>query len=70
VARYQNFQSSNNDDVITIQHAPDVEFSSVDKKFFGTPIYWSYDVMQAACGAASLDLLLLEWPGGPMWTLI
>ncbi len=44
VARYQNFQSSNNDDVITIQHAPDVEFSSVDKKFFGTPIYWSYDV--------------------------
>ncbi|HZE22488.1 MAG TPA: LPS assembly protein LptD [Blattabacteriaceae bacterium] len=44
VARYQNFQSSNNDDVITIQHAPDVEFSSVEKKFFGTPIYWSYDV--------------------------
>ncbi|MFL6314029.1 MAG: LPS-assembly protein LptD [Terriglobales bacterium] len=44
VARYQNFQSSNNDDVITIQHAPDVEFSSVEKKFFSTPIYWSYDV--------------------------
>src|SRR5438270_6078757 len=44
VARYQNFQSSNNDDVITIQHAPDVEFSSVEKKLFGTPIYWSYDV--------------------------
>jgi LPS-assembly protein len=44
VARYQNFQSSNNDDVITIQHAPDVEFFSVDRKFFGAPIYWSYDV--------------------------
>jgi LPS-assembly protein len=43
-ARYQNFQSKNNDDVITILHAPGVEFSSVDRKFFGTPIYWSYDV--------------------------
>jgi LPS-assembly protein len=44
VARYQNFQSSNNDDVITILHAPGLEFSSVDRKIFGTPIYWSYDV--------------------------
>jgi len=44
VARYQNFQSSNNDDVITIQHAPGIELSSVDRKFFGAPIYWSYDV--------------------------
>lgn len=43
-ARYQNFQSKNNDDVITILHAPGVEFSSVDRKFFGSPIYWSYDV--------------------------
>jgi LPS-assembly protein len=44
LARYQNFQSKNNDDVITILHAPGVEFSSVDRKIFGTPIYWSYDV--------------------------
>jgi LPS-assembly protein len=44
LARYQNFQSKNNDDVITILHAPGLEFSSVDRKFFGTPIYWSYDV--------------------------
>jgi LPS-assembly protein len=43
-ARYQNFQSKNNDDVITILHAPGVEFSSVDRKIFGSPIYWSYDV--------------------------
>ena len=43
-ARYQNFQSKNNDDVITILHAPGVEFSSVDRKIFGTPIYWSYDI--------------------------
>ena len=44
LARYQNFQSKNNDDVITILHAPGIELSSVDRKFFGTPIYWSYDV--------------------------
>ncbi len=44
LARYQNFQSKNNDDVITILHAPGIEFSSVDRKIFNTPIYWSYDV--------------------------
>lgn len=44
LARYQNFQSSKNNDAITILHAPGVELSSVDRKFFGTPIYWSYDV--------------------------
>lgn len=44
LARYQNFQSKNNDDVITILHAPGVEFSSVDRKIFDTPLYWSYDV--------------------------
>ena len=44
VSRYQNFQSTNNDDVITIQHAPGLELSSVDRKLFGSPIYWSYDV--------------------------
>jgi LPS-assembly protein len=43
-ARYQNFQSKNNDDVITILHAPGMEFSSVDRRFFGLPVYWSYDV--------------------------
>jgi LPS-assembly protein len=43
-ARYQNFQSKNNDDVITILHAPGFEFSSVDRKLLNTPIYWSYDV--------------------------
>src|SRR6476660_8463885 len=44
VARYQNFQSKSNGDAITILHAQGVELSSVDRKFFGTPIYWSYDV--------------------------
>ncbi|HEY1527258.1 MAG TPA: LPS assembly protein LptD [Candidatus Angelobacter sp.] len=44
VARYQNFQSKNNDDAITILHAPGIELSSVDRKLFGSPIYWSYDV--------------------------
>ncbi len=44
LARYQNFQSKNNDDATTILHAPGIELSSVDRKLFGTPIYWSYDM--------------------------
>ena len=44
VARYQNFQSQNNDDAIVILHAPGFELSSVDRKIFGLPVYWSYDV--------------------------
>src|ERR1041385_6542356 len=43
LTRYQNFQSKNNDDVITILHTPGFEVSVVDRPFFGTPIYWSYD---------------------------
>jgi LPS-assembly protein len=42
--RYQNFQSTNNDDVITILHTPGAETSSVDRKIFGSPVYWSFDV--------------------------
>jgi len=44
VARYQNFQSKNNDDVITILHTPGFEFSGVDRPVFKSPVYWSYDV--------------------------
>ena len=44
VARYQNFQSQNNDDAIVILHAPGFELSSVDRKVFGSPVYWSYGV--------------------------
>jgi LPS-assembly protein len=44
LARYQNFQSKNNDDVITILHTPGFEFSGVDRPVFGTPVHWSYDV--------------------------
>src|SRR5207302_4632576 len=44
VARYQNFQSSNNDDVITILHAPGLDVSSVDRKLLSSPVYWSYDI--------------------------
>jgi LPS-assembly protein len=44
LTRYQNFQSKNNDDAITILHAPGFEVSSVDRRIFGLPVYWSYDV--------------------------
>src|SRR5689334_1241947 len=44
LARYQNFQSKNNDDAITILHTPGLELSGVDRKVFSSPVYWSYDV--------------------------
>lgn len=44
LARYQNFQSTNNDDVITILHTPGFELTGVDRPIFKTPAYWSYDV--------------------------
>jgi LPS-assembly protein len=43
VERYQNFESSQNGDVITILHAPSFEVSSVDQRLAHTPLYWSLD---------------------------
>ena len=42
-ARYQNFQSATAGDLITIFHAPSVEFISVDRRFPGTLLYWSFN---------------------------
>jgi len=43
VQRYQDFESSQNGDVITILHAPSFGFSSVDRRLAHTPLYWSLD---------------------------
>ena len=43
VQRYQDFESSQNGDVITILHAPSFEVSSVDRRLAHTPLYWSVD---------------------------
>jgi LPS-assembly protein len=42
-SRYQNFQSANRGDVITIVHAPSFESSSVERKLEKSPFFWSYD---------------------------
>ena len=42
-SRYQNFQSTQRGDVITIVHAPSLDLGSVDRKFWKTPFYWSYE---------------------------
>jgi LPS-assembly protein len=42
--RYQNFESTNAGDVVTIVHAPTIESSSVDREISRSPFYWSYDV--------------------------
>jgi len=43
VQRYQNFESTNTGDVITILHAPSIDLSSVDRRIGNSPLYWSYD---------------------------
>jgi len=41
--RYQNFESTNPGDVITIFHAPSLESSSVDRQIGHSSFYWTYD---------------------------
>jgi LPS-assembly protein len=43
VERYQNFLSTTPGQVITISHAPSLDFSSVDQQFGHLPLYWSFD---------------------------
>ena len=43
VQRYQNFESTQTGDVITILHAPSFEFATVDRRLEHTPFYWSVD---------------------------
>jgi len=54
VERYQNFESTQTGDVITILHAPSFEASSVDRKLPHTPFYWSFDA--AAQGLSRSEL--------------
>src|SRR5437660_2288768 len=42
-SRYQNFQSINNGDLVTIFHAPGLEASSVERRLGHSPLYWSFD---------------------------
>ena len=43
VERYQDFESSQTGDVITILHAPSFALSSVNRRLAHTPFYWSVD---------------------------
>jgi len=42
-SRYQNFQSTQPGDLVTIFHAPGFEVSSVDQRLGITPVYWAFD---------------------------
>lgn len=43
VERYQNYLSTTPGDVVTISHAPTLDFSSVDRPLGSSPLYWSVD---------------------------
>jgi LPS-assembly protein len=47
VERYQNFLSTTAGQVITISHAPSLDFSGVDRQLGRTPFYWSFDASAA-----------------------
>lgn len=42
-SRYQNFQSIQRGDVITIVHAPSLDLGSVERPLGKSRVYWSYD---------------------------
>jgi len=42
-SRYQNFESTNKGDSISILHAPSFDAGSVDHQVGNTPVVWSYD---------------------------
>ena len=42
-SRYQNFESTQRGDLVTILHAPALDLGSVDRRLGPSPFYWSYD---------------------------
>jgi LPS-assembly protein len=42
-SRYQNFESTNAGDLVTIFHAPGIELSTVDQRLGRLPLYWNFD---------------------------
>jgi LPS-assembly protein len=56
VERYQNFLSTTPGQVVTISHAPSLDFSSVDQKLGRTPLYWSFDSSAAGLSRSEPQL--------------
>jgi LPS-assembly protein len=56
VERYQNFLSTTPGQVVTISHAPSFDSSSVDHRFGGTPLYWSFDASAAGLSRSEPEL--------------
>ena len=42
-SRYQNYESTNPGDLITILHAPSLDLGSVDHRLANLPVVWSYE---------------------------
>jgi LPS-assembly protein len=43
-SRYQNFQGTTPGDAITILHTPALEVAGIERRVFGSRLYWSYDL--------------------------
>ncbi len=56
VERYQNFLSTTPGQVVTIAHAPSLDFSSVGQKLGRMPFYWSFDSSAAGLSRSEPQL--------------
>jgi len=56
VERYQNFLSTTPGQVVTISHAPSLDFSSMGQKLGRTPFYWSFDSSAAGLSRSEPQL--------------
>ncbi len=69
VELYQNYLSTTPGQVIKIEHAPSLDFSSVDHQLGHTPFYWSFDASAAGlsrsepeeCSTSSPQFALLRF---------
>ncbi len=48
--RYQNFQSTNAGDVVTISHAPSLDVSGIDRPLWHSPFFWAFDASLGGVG--------------------
>ena len=56
VERYQNFLSTTPGQVVTISHAPSIDFSGVDRQLGRIPLYWSIDSSAAGLSRSEPSL--------------
>lgn len=66
VEHYQNFLSTTPADVVTIAHAPSLDFSGNDRQLWRTPLYWSFDTSETGLSRSEPGPCNTPPPGTPL----